>query len=64
MMIKTKAIRKIFITTLTMFIILTVFSIPSIDVDKSLRVNLELEEVSSISTNNIETSALAGVVSP
>lgn len=53
MMIKTKAIRKIFITTLTMFIILTVFSIPSIDVDNSLRVNLELEEVSSISTNNI-----------
>lgn len=52
-MIKSKAIRKIFVTTMTMFIILTVFSIPMVQGEDILPVNLEFEEVSSISTNSI-----------
>lgn len=52
-MIMSKAIRKIFITTVTMFIILTVFSIPMVQNIETLPVNLEFEEVSSISTNSI-----------
>lgn len=52
-MIKSKAIRKIFITTMTMFILLTVFSIPMVEENNTLQVNLEFEEISSISTNSI-----------
>lgn len=52
-MIKSKAIRKIFVTTMTLFIILTVFSITLVQSDESIPVNLEFEEVSSISTNSI-----------
>ena len=52
-MIKSKAIRKIFVTTVTMFILLTVFSIPMVQEENVISVNLEFEEVSSISTNSI-----------
>ena len=52
-MIKTKAIRKIFITTVTMFILLTVFSIPMLNEKAALRVNFLIEEEKNIDTNNI-----------
>lgn len=53
-MIKTKAIRKIFITTMTMFILLTVFSIPMMNTEENaLRVNMEVVDNKSILTNSI-----------
>lgn len=52
-MLKSKAIRKIFVTTMTMFILLTVFSIPMLQEDNLMPVNLEFEEVSGIATNSI-----------
>lgn len=53
-MLKTKAIRKIFTTTLTMFIILTIFTIPLTTKDKKvLRTNLEIEDVTNLSTNKV-----------
>lgn len=47
-MIKTKAIRKIFTTTLSMFIILCVFSLMSINLDNTLKVNMEINDISGI----------------
>ena len=47
-MIKTKAIRKIFTTTLSMFIILCVFSLMTINLDNTLKVNLEIDDISGI----------------
>ena len=52
-MIRTKAIRKIFVTTLSMFIILTVFSLSSIKHENVLRTNLEIEDISGIVTDDI-----------
>lgn len=53
-MLKTKAIRKIFTTTLTMFIILTVFTIPTTNKNKNiLRTNLEIEDITNLSTDKI-----------
>ena len=53
-MIKTKALRKIFITTMTMFILLTVFSLPLMNEDEeTLRVNLEVVDSSTVKTNSI-----------
>ena len=52
-MIKSKAIRKIFITTATMFILLTVFSIPMLQQDNELRVNMEVDENVYVDTNDI-----------
>ena len=53
-MLKTKAIKKIFTTTLSMFIILTVFTIPTtIKGQNVLRINLEIEDVTSLSTDKI-----------
>ena len=52
-MIRTKAIRKIFVTTLSMFIILTVFSLSSIKYENVLRTNLEIEDISGIVTDDI-----------
>ena len=46
-MIKTKAIRKIFTTTLSMFIILCVFSLMTINLDNTLKVNLEIDDNAS-----------------
>ena len=52
-MIIKKALRKIFITTLTMFIILTIYTIPTTENKKVLRTNLEIEDITNISTDNI-----------
>ena len=52
-MIKSKAIRKIFVTTMTMFILLTAFSLSVIQKDELIPVNLEIEEISGIATNSI-----------
>ena len=52
-MIQSKIVRKLFTTTMSMFIILIVFSISVIGYDEVIPSSLELEEVSSISTNSI-----------
>lgn len=53
-MLKTKAIRKIFTTTLTMFIILTIFTIPTTTKEKNiLRTNLEIEDVTNLSSDKV-----------
>lgn len=52
-MLKKKAIRKIFVTTLTAFILLVVYSIPSLYQDNTLKTNLEVEYITGIGTNNI-----------
>lgn len=52
-MLKTKAIRKIFITTVTMFIFLTVFSIPMLNDEEALRVNFEVKDSNEYNLNNI-----------
>lgn len=52
-MIKAKALRKIFVTTTTMFVLLVVFTIANIYCNNGLAVNLELENISGISTNSI-----------
>lgn len=52
-MLRTKALRKIFITTLSLFILLVAFSITGVESDNTLRTNLEIEEISSLSTNSI-----------
>lgn len=52
-MLRTKALRKIFITTLSMFIILTVFSLPTFSKEATLRTNLEVQTPSTLKTNYI-----------
>lgn len=54
-MLRTKAIRKIFLTTLTVFILLTVFTITNYnnDNDNVLRTNLEIEDIAGLKTNAI-----------
>ena len=52
-MLKKKAIRKIFITTLTAFILLVVYSIPSLYQEEAIKTNLEIEYITGIGTNNI-----------
>lgn len=52
-MLKRKALRKIFITTLTMFIILTIYTIPNTENKKILRTNLEIEDITDLSTDEI-----------
>lgn len=52
-MLKKKALRKIFITTLTAFVLLVVYSIPSLYQDDTLKTNLEVEYITGIGTNNI-----------
>lgn len=52
-MLKKKALRKIFITTLTAFVLLCVFSIPNLYDEKSIKTNLEIEYITGIGTNNI-----------
>ncbi len=53
-MLKAKAIRKIFTTTLSMFIILTVFTFPLTNKNQNvLRTNLEIEDVTNLSTDKI-----------
>lgn len=53
-MLKTKALKKIFTTTLSMFIILTVFTIPTTTKGQNvLRTNLEIEDITNLSTDKI-----------
>lgn len=52
-MLRTKAIRKIFLTTLTLFILLSVFTITNYKNDNVLRTNLEIEEIAGLKTNVI-----------
>ncbi len=52
-MIKQKALRKILITSITLFIILSIYLIPNIKYNDVLETNLELKYVSSIGTNYI-----------
>ena len=52
-MLKKKALRKIFITTLSMLIILTVYTIPTIKKDNVLRTNLEIEDITDLKTDKI-----------
>ena len=52
-MLKQKALRKIFITTLTMFIILTIYTIPNTENRKVLRTNLEIKDITNLSTDEI-----------
>ena len=53
-MLKQKALRKIFITTLTMFIILSIYTIPNTyKKDNILRTNLEIEEITGFKTDKI-----------
>ena len=52
-MLKSKAIRKIFITTLSMFVLLIVYSLPNLDDSYTLRTNLEIESATGLYTNNL-----------
>lgn len=52
-MLKKRALRKIFITTLTAFILLVVYSIPNMSKEETLKTNLEIEYIAGIGTNNI-----------
>lgn len=52
-MLKRKALRKIFMTTLTAFVLLFVFSISNLYQEESIKTNLEIEYITGIGTNNI-----------
>lgn len=52
-MLRTKVLKKIFLTTLSLFILLTVFTITNYKNDNVIRTNLEIEEVVGLKTNNI-----------
>ncbi|MBQ6323409.1 MAG: hypothetical protein IJI22_01080, partial [Bacilli bacterium] len=52
-MLKQKALKKIFATTLTMFIILTIYTIPTTNNKNILRTNLELTDITSLATNTV-----------
>lgn len=52
-MLRRKALRKIFITSLTLFIILTIYLIPNINTGNVLKTNMEVEYVNGLGTNYI-----------
>ncbi|MBE6157255.1 MAG: hypothetical protein E7160_00455 [Firmicutes bacterium] len=52
-MLRTKALRKIFITTLTLFILLTIYTIPNTNNSNVLKTNLEVESATGLYTNSI-----------
>ena len=52
-MLKSKAIRKIFITTLSLFILLIVYSLPTVDNSYTLKTNLEIENTTGLYSNNL-----------
>lgn len=52
-MLKTKALRKIFITTLSMFILLFVFSLSVFQEKEVIRTNFEIEDITGIASDNI-----------
>ncbi len=52
-MLKKKALRKIFVTTLTAFILLVVYLIPTLDNSKTITTNMEVEYITGLGTNHI-----------
>lgn len=52
-MLKAKAIRKIFITTLSLFILLIVYSLPTVEDSYTLKTNLEIENTAGLYTDNL-----------
>ena len=52
-MLKSKAIRKIFVTTLSLFVLLVAYSLPSLDDTYTLKTNLEIESATGLATDNI-----------
>ncbi len=52
-MLRKKALRKIFITTLSMLIILTIYTIPTTQKPNVLRTNLEIEDITNLKTDKI-----------
>ena len=52
-MLKSKAIRKIFVTTLSLFVLLVAYSLPSLDDTYTLMTNLEIESATGLATDNI-----------
>ena len=52
-MLKSKAIRKIFITTLSLFVLLVAYSLPSLEDSYTLKTNLEIESATGLATDNI-----------
>lgn len=51
--LKRKALRKMLITTITVFILLVVYLIPTQDREKELEANLEIEYITGLGTNSI-----------
>ncbi|MDY5993425.1 MAG: GerMN domain-containing protein [Bacilli bacterium] len=52
-MLRTKALRKIFLTTLTLFVLLTVFTITNSKTENVLKTNLEIEDIAGFKTDII-----------
>lgn len=52
-MIRRKAIRKIFITTLSLFVILIICTITNINKDNNIKVSVELEDVTSLTNGSV-----------
>ena len=52
-MLKRKAVRKMFVTTVSIFIILVLYIIPSTSQERVLNTNLELEYITGIGNNHI-----------
>ena len=52
-MLKKKALRKIFVTTLTAFILLVVYLIPTLDTSKAITTNMEVEYITGLGTDHI-----------
>ena len=50
---RTKILRKIFNTTITMFVILIVFTITTYEKNNTLRTNVEIKNISNITTNEV-----------
>ncbi len=50
---RTKIIKKIFNTTVTMFIILTIFTLKTTTNSNVLRTNVEIDDITNLTTNNI-----------
>ena len=52
-MLRTKALRKIFLTTLTLFVLLIVFTITNSKTENVLKTNLEIEDIAGFKTDVI-----------
>ena len=52
-LLRKKALRKIFVTSVTFLVLLTFYLIPNINKENVIKTNLELEYVSGLGTNSI-----------